>query len=129
MLGRQATALGTLREFLPRRVWRDLATTTQNKLLSDLNAKMLPLSKNNRYGNVPITPELLENVFMARIHMALEPSANLKAAFAKVFVRLGTCHIPLSFTEYFLVPLATPLRYREWELNNRYCSSITDFIS
>ena len=79
VLGRQPTALGVLREFLPRRVWRDLAATTQNKIVVDLNSMLTP--RNNRHANVPITPELLENIFITRLDMSLKPHHTIKAAY------------------------------------------------
>ena len=82
VLGRQPTALGVLREFLPRRVWRDLAATTQNKIVVDLNSMLTP--RNNRHANVPITPELLENIFITRLDMSLKPHHTIKAAYQNV---------------------------------------------
>ena len=37
--------------------------------------------RNNRHANVPITPELLENIFITRLDMTLKPHHTVKAAY------------------------------------------------
>jgi hypothetical protein len=84
LLGRHPTALSVMRHFVPRGIWKDLATTTQSKISSLQNSKTSPSS--SRHTNIHVTSDLLEQVFFTRLHMALHPLPNLTAAYKKVLL-------------------------------------------
>ena len=106
VLGRHPTALSVMRHFVPRGIWRDLAATTQSQIISLQNSRTIPSS--SRHTNVHVTPDLLEQVFLTRLHMALHPLPNLTAAYKEVLQYRP--RLLLTLSESWMVSEEAPLQ-------------------